>query len=132
MLIAVAEIVLEVIALILQGVERFIFDAPAGSSSLHDAVNCSLIDAQVGDPTEMLDFVPHRLPALDKVDPQGGLGCIERHVTDKTKPMMQTLLSVMTVIIGHATGAFRFGHVLEQKGMIAFFDPQNIAHIMLM
>src|SRR5262245_8945858 len=131
MLIAVAEIVLEAIALILQGVERFIFDAPAGSSPLHDAVNRSLMDAQVGDPTEMLDFVPHRLPALDEVDPQGGMGFIERHVTDKTKPMMNALWSVMTVIIGHATGAFRFGHLLEQKGMIAFFDPQHIAHVIL-
>lgn len=65
-----AEIVLEVIALIFQRVERFIFDAPPRSRPLHDAVHGALIDAQVGDPTEMLDFALRRLPALDEVDSQ--------------------------------------------------------------
>jgi len=48
----VAEIVLEVIALVFQRVERLIFNAPAGSRPLHDAVDRALVDAQVGDPTE--------------------------------------------------------------------------------
>src|SRR5215813_9319816 len=55
MLIAVAEIVLEVIALIFQRVERFIFDAPPRSRPLHDAVHGALVDAQVGDPTSVAE-----------------------------------------------------------------------------
>ena len=117
-----AEIVLEVIALILQGVERFIFDAPAGSRPLHDAVNCALVDAQVGDPTEMLDFALYRLPTLDEVDPQIGIGFVERHVTNKAEPMVNPLLALFTLLIGHATRLLSLGHMLEQKGMIAFFD----------
>jgi hypothetical protein len=53
-----------------QRVERFIFDAPPSSRPLHDTVNRALVDAQVGDPTAMLDFALYRLPALDEVDSQ--------------------------------------------------------------
>ena len=63
-----AEIGLAVLALIFQRVERCIFDAPPRSRPLHEAVHGALIDAQVGDPTAMLDFALHRLPALDAVD----------------------------------------------------------------
>ena len=41
--------------------------------------------------------------------------------------MVHTLLAVWTLVIGHATGSFRLSYVLEQKGMIPFFDTQNIA-----
>jgi hypothetical protein len=68
--IAVAKVVLEVLALVFQRVERFIFNAPAGSRPLHEAVNRALVDAQIGDPTEMLHFALDRFPALDKVNPQ--------------------------------------------------------------
>ena len=70
MLIAVAEIVLEVIALVLQRVARLIFHAPPSSRPLHDALNRALVDAQVRDPTAMLDLALPRLPALDAIDPQ--------------------------------------------------------------
>src|SRR5215467_4580335 len=98
MLIAVAEIVLEVIALIFQRVERFICDAPPRSRPLHDAVHGALVDAQVGDPTAMLDFALHRLPALEEVDAQWGMGRIEWHPTDKAKAMVHPLVAVLTVI----------------------------------
>src|SRR5262245_9596117 len=131
MLIAVAKIVLEVIALIFQRVERFIFNAPPRSRPLHDAVNCAFVDAQVSDPTEMLDFTLYRLPALDEVDPQIGIGLIERHVTNKAEPMVAPRSAVVTLIIGDPTGVLRFGHLREQKGMIAFFDAENIPHVLL-
>ena len=71
MLIAMAEIVLEMIALIFQRIERLIFDAPASPRPLHEAVNRAFVDTQIGHPTEMLDFAfGGRLPALDEVDPQ--------------------------------------------------------------
>src|SRR5688500_7206692 len=99
MRIAVAEIVLEVIALVFQRVERLIFNAPARSRPLHEAINRALIDAQVRDPTEMLGFALDRFPALDEVDPQGGIRFIERHIRDKTKPMVNPLWAVLTLII---------------------------------
>src|SRR5260370_25092717 len=128
MVIAVANVVLEVIALVFQRVERFIVHAPAGSRPLHDSVNRALVDPQVRDPTAMLDFPLHLLPALDAVDPQGGIGGMERHVTDKTKPMLHALLSLMTLIRGHAPCSFTLRHLLAPKRVITFLHSQNIPH----
>jgi hypothetical protein len=36
----------------------------------------------------MLDFALYRLPTLDEVDPQIGIGFVERHVTNKAETMM--------------------------------------------
>src|SRR5687767_13180561 len=55
-LIAMAEIVLEVIALILERIECFIFDAPTRPRPLHEPIHCTFVDTQIGHPTEMLDF----------------------------------------------------------------------------
>jgi hypothetical protein len=131
MLIAMAKIVLEVIALVFQRIERFIFDAPARPGALYEPVHRALVDPQVGDPTEVLDLTVERFPALDEIDAEIGIGCIEGHVTDKSKSMVSARCSVLTLIIRDPTRVFRFGHVLEQKGMIAFFDAENIPHVML-
>ena len=61
----------------------------------------------------MLDFVPYRLPALDEVDPQIGMGLIEWHITHKAKPMVDPLLAIMTLVIGDTARLLRFGHLLE-------------------
>ena len=45
LLIAVAEIVLEMIALILQRIERLIFDAPASPCPSHQLIHRPLVDA---------------------------------------------------------------------------------------
>jgi hypothetical protein len=127
----VAEIVLAVIAVVFQRVARFICHAPAGSRPLHEAVHRALVDAHVRDPTARLDFALHRLPALQDVDPQGGMGGMERQVTDKTKPMMPARGSVMTLLRGHATGLLRLGHLREHKGVSPGFDAQTIPHVML-
>ena len=72
----------------------------------------------------MLDFaVSGRLPALDKIDPQVGIGGIERQVGDKTKPMVNVGLVIVTVIVSHTANSIGLGNLLEQKGMIAFFNP---------
>jgi hypothetical protein len=72
-----AEIVLEVIALILERIECFIFDAPTRPRPLHEPIHCTFVDTQIGHPTEMLDFpFGGRLPALDEVDPKVGIGGI--------------------------------------------------------
>jgi hypothetical protein len=40
--------------------------------------------------------------------------------------MHETRSTVVSLIIGHAAGVLRRLHLLEQKGMIAFFDPEDI------
>src|SRR5271157_4385886 len=54
-LLAVSEIMLQVISLVLQGVERLILDLPAGSSPPHDVPDDLRNQEKVGDPTEMLN-----------------------------------------------------------------------------
>ena len=53
---------------------------------------------------------------------------IERHIVDKAKPMHHARGAVMPLIIGDAPGVLGCLHLLEQIGMIAFFDPENIVH----
>jgi hypothetical protein len=37
--------------------------------------------------------------------------------------MVNVGVMIVTLIIGHTTGALSLGHLLKQKGMIPFFDP---------
>jgi hypothetical protein len=72
----------------------------------------------------MLDFtIRSRLPALDEMDPQVLMGGIERHVRDQTKPVVNFGVVIFTIIIGHTPGSLGLSNLLEQKGMIPFFDP---------
>ena len=56
---------------------------------------------------------------------------IEGHVIDKAKAMDQPCGAVVSFIIGDAPGVLRRLHLLEQKGMIAFFDPKDIVQIVV-
>src|SRR5215471_3078613 len=111
MLVAMTIIVLEVIALVFQRVERLIFDAPPRSSASHELIHRAFVDTQVGDPTKVLDLVLGLvpLPALQKVDPEVSMRFIERHVTDKTKPLVDTRLRVVAIVIRYPPGCIFHG-----------------------
>jgi hypothetical protein len=124
-----AEIVFEMIALVFQRIERLIFDAPARPCPPHELIHGAFVDAQICHPTEMLDFAfGSRLPALDEIDPQLLIGGIERHVTDKTKSMVNFGFVIFTILISRSTSSLGLRHWLEQKRMIPFFDPQHVMH----
>ena len=65
----------------------------------------------IGD--EIKEYDPLLEINTDKVDSEIGIGFIERHVADKTEPVMCTGFGVFTVVIGDAPGLLRLGHVLE-------------------
>jgi hypothetical protein len=71
------------------------------------------------------------LPALDDIDPKGSIGGMERHLTDKTKPMVKPAVMVCTLIIGHATRSLGLSHLLEQKCVVPLLHSQNVMHVML-
>src|SRR6266850_2389304 len=119
-------IVLKVVALIFQRIERLIFNLPPGSSTPHEVKDITPAHPQIGHPTEVLDLVLTHLPVLDKIDPHIHVRGIERHIIDKPKAMYETRSTVVSLIIGHAAGVLRRLNLLEQKGMIAFFDPEDI------
>ena len=74
--------VLEMIALIFQRIERLICEAPASPCPLHEPIQRAFVDPSIGDPAKMVDCpVSRRLPALDAIDPQPRIGGIERHMT---------------------------------------------------
>ena len=64
-ILAVSIVVLEMIALILQGIEGLILDFPACPSSAHDREDVQLGNGAVRDPTEVLGFVLSDFPILD-------------------------------------------------------------------
>ena len=93
------KIVLKLATLVFQGIERLIFNAPAGATTPHDLVHRAFGHPQVGHPTEMLHLVAVPLPALQKVHPNVGIGLIERQVTGKAKAMAQPALGLIAIII---------------------------------
>src|SRR5918992_831179 len=125
------KIVLKLVALVFQRVERLIFNAPAGSTTPHDLVHRAFGQAKVSYPTEMLHFVAVPLPALQKVDPHIGVGLIERQVTGKAKAMAQTTLGIIAIIIAYLARLLSRRHLREPIPMIAFFDPQNVMAIVI-
>src|SRR4029453_5801126 len=119
-------VVLKVIALGFQRIASRVCDLPPGSSSPHELLHVARAHAEVWHPTAGLDCVSASFPGLDKMDPHVRVGGIEGAVMDKAKPMDHTCGPVMSFVIGHAPGVLRCLHLLEQKGMITFFDTKNI------
>jgi hypothetical protein len=77
-----------------------------------------------------LDLVLAPLPVLDKIDPHLRVRRIERDVIEKAKLMNQLSGAVVTLIIGDSSGMLRGPDLLEQIGMIPFFDTQDIVQTM--
>ncbi len=73
-----------------------------------------------------MDLVLANLPILDEIDPHVRSRLIEWHVVHKTKPMDNSCGTVVPLIMGHAPSCFGRLHLIEQIGMIAFFDPEDI------
>jgi hypothetical protein len=92
---------------------------------LHEAKDIAGAHPQVSHPTEVLDLGITYFPVLDEIDPHLHVRGIERHIIDKPKAMHETRSAVVSLIIGHTAGVRRCLHLLEQKGMIAFFDPKD-------
>src|SRR2546422_11778458 len=100
-------IVFEVIALIFQRIERFIFTLPSGSAASHEVIDVARAHPQVRHPTEVLDAVSPHFPVLDEIDTYGRVRLIERHVIDNTKTMNQNGSAVVSLVRGHAPAVLR-------------------------
>jgi hypothetical protein len=112
------KIVLKLVALVFQGIERFIFNPPAGPTTPHDLINRAFAQAKVRHPTEMLHLVTVPLPTLQKVDPHIGVGLIERQVTGKAKAMAQPALGILAIIRAHLAHLLRRRDLREQIPMV--------------
>src|SRR5215475_1732237 len=124
-------IVLKVVALIFQRIERLIFNLPPGSSASHEVKDIAPAHSQVGHPTEVLDLLIAYLPVFDEIDPHVHVRGIEWHIIDKPKAMAHPCSAVVSLIKSHAPSLLGRLHLLEQKAMIAFFDAEDIVQRML-
>src|SRR5215471_20390634 len=122
-LLAVTVVVLKVVALVLERVERLIFDLPACPATPHELVDVALAYAQVRHPAEVLHLLWASLPVLDEIDPYVPSGPIEWHVIDKAKLMYNFSGAVMPLIIGNVTRFFGRLHLRKQVGMVTLFHP---------
>src|SRR5436190_24163651 len=126
MLLTMPVVVLKVVALIFQRIERLIFYLPPRSATAHEFVDSALAYPEVRHPTEVLHLILAHLPVLDEIDPHVRSRAIEWEVVDKAKPMHQPGGAVMPLIIGDAPRCFGRLSLLEQTGMIPFFDAENV------
>ena len=132
MLLAMPVVVLKMIALVFQRIEGLVFDLPPGASSPHEPIHVALAHAYDSHPTEVLELVLAYLPGLDEMDLPVRIRLIERHVIDQAKAMDNPGGAVMSFIIGDAPSLLRCLHLLEQIGLVAFFDPQNGVKIVVL
>ena len=124
-LLAMTIVVVEVIPLIFQRIERLIFDLPPRSTPSHQLVDVRLVHAKVGHPAKMLHAVLTDFPVLDEVDADIVTRFVERHIIDKPKAMSNPCGTVVPLIMTHPSGVLRRVHLREQMAMITLFDPSN-------
>ena len=128
-LLAVTIVMFQMIALIFEGIEGLIFDFPAGASPAHQFADIEFGHGEVGDLTEVLGFVRGDLPIFDEIDPQVLMGCVQGHLIDETKAV-EGVFDLLFIDRG-LTRLMRRLDIIKQKGMVAFFDPQNVVQIVL-
>ena len=125
MLLTTPVVVLTVVALLVQRIERLIFYLPPRSTTAHELIDVPRTAPQVRHPTAVLPLVLTALPLLDAIDSHVRARGIERHVMDKAQARPKTCSTVMAFIRGPAPGVLRRLHLLEQQGMIALFAPEE-------
>src|SRR5215467_949477 len=111
-----AVVVLKVIALIFQRVERLIFDLPPRSAPAHEGIHIACTYPYVCHPTEVLHLLSTHFPVLDEIDPDVGLRGIEWYVVAKPKAMHEPRSAIVSLIQGDAAGMFGQLGLLEQIG----------------
>jgi hypothetical protein len=130
MLLAMAVMVFNVVALVVEGLQRVMFNLPARSSTAHEAIHVAFAHAHVRDPTARLDCVSAHLPGRDDMNPHLRVRCIEGHVIDQATPLDKTRAVVVPRSLAHASGVRCGLPPREQIGVSTFFAPENITPIM--
>ena len=115
-------VVFEMIPLVFQRIECSVLDLPPGTASPHEVKDVARAHTQVRHPAEVLDLGIADLPILDEIDPHVDVRGIEWHMTDKPKAMDHPCGAVVSLIRGDPASVLRALHLLEEIGMIAFFD----------
>ena len=128
-LVSMSEVVLKMIALVLQGVEGLILHFPTRPTTAHDLKDIGGGHGKVSDPTEMLCLARFDFPVLDEIDQQVWVSFIQGRLVDETKAMHHPF--AFTFEFGGLPGLVSLGNIFEQELMVTFFDPQNVVQTVL-
>ena len=121
-----AVVVLKVITLIFQRVERLIFDLPPRPATAHEGIHVAGTHPQVRHPTEVLHLRIAYFPVLEEVDPYVRVRSIAWPVMDKAKPMTDACGAIVPLIKSHAPIVLGSLHLVEHIGAIAFFASKDL------
>jgi hypothetical protein len=125
-LLSEAVVVLEVVALVFQGVEGLIFDLPPGAARPHDATNIGLGDGNVGDPGEPDLFIASHLPVFEEVDPDVLVGCIDGDSVHPVKVVKS--IAVMRILEDEIITCPPLASLIElseEMNVVALLDAEN-------
>ena len=123
MLLAVTEVVIQVIALVFQCVESFVLDLPASSSTDCQLGNIRCIQLQLRDPTKPLDdlLIGSDFHLLDKRDFQFRMRSVDLQVVEPLGVDCQCLAARFTRNRFDQANLVLLGKVFEQEFMIVGF-----------
>lgn len=119
-------VVFEIVALVLESVDGFIFYFPAGAPSFHDFIGVAAGDLKIGDPREIFALIILALPVFEDVDAKVLIGLVEGNMVEEPKAMEDARV----LLIDHGMfGGFPFAQclldVIEKMIMVAPLDPKN-------
>ena len=117
--------VLDVVAVIVQGMQRLMGNLPAGSSTPRAVKDVTLVHASVRHPTAGVHLGIAQLPGLEAMGPHVRRRFMKWHVMDPPTPLHHTRDTVMSCLSGDASGVRRPLHWVAQQGVIAVLDPEK-------
>ncbi len=119
-------VVFEIVALVFESVDGFIFYFPAGAPSFHDFIGVAAGDLKIGDPREIFALIILALPVFEDVDAKVLIGLVEGDIVEEPKAMEDARV----LLIDHFMfDGFPFAQclvdVIEKMLMVALLDPEN-------
>ena len=132
-LLAMSKVVLEVIILILQRIERFVFNLPTRTTASDQMTRVVASDPQIGDPTETFANLTSRriLGVLQKVHQQIRVRFIQRQIVGETNLALHLFLLGVVRPAKCRGSTFSLGltHFIEEMFVIVWFGSQDEVHI---
>ena len=123
-----AEVVLDMIALIFERVEGLVFDFPAGAAALHQLAHIVFTDRDVAHPTVVIgDFLTHRQPVLKEIELIGIAAAIERHLVEPAASV-PAALSIGKLQAAPFPQATELINPFKQQLVIRGFGHQDEGH----
>ena len=117
---------LQVVSLVFEGVEGFIFHLPPGSSPAHDEIDVLFGESEIRDPGEVLLAVVPYLPIFEKIDADVLIRFVERNIVEEPEEVAHAGLGVIGHIVYESQSVFdSCGPGVEEVLVILLLNPEN-------